>query len=283
MNKLIHWTSAAALSFSGFAFVTTARADDTVGNKVDRAVDKTKDAAGNVVDKTKEAAGNVKAKWSDGRIYTMLAQVNNAALTGGGFNDLIERFVDADRTRLMAWAKDKNNKEKLDVLNGRITQFQKDWKVKYGHDFKIHQDDAVFGVAMFTVNQGEIGRDAELAGEKVPPANDIDKNAKLDKGRNIAYVTVAESFGMPELKVPLIHELPDFWKIDVPDSVTGQMLYDNLLKHLTSANDLKDTWPADEKDGYRVIAHHVLMAIMNVDHDAKAAGAKLGADKVEQK
>jgi len=229
----------------------------------------------------------------------MLGQVTNAALTKGAFDDMIERFNDADRNRLGPWAKDKVNKEKLDVLDGRIQQFQNDWKAKYGHEFKIHKDDLVFGNnAIFSYAQGEIGKDAQLAGEKLPPAQNVtidnlgkkdaqgntaaDRN--LEKGRNVAYVTVAESHGMPELKVPLIHELPDMWKIDVPDSVTGQMLYDNVLKHLTTANEMKDKWPADENDAYRAVSHHVLMAIMNVEHDANhGAAGKFGGDPAEKK
>jgi hypothetical protein len=58
------------------------------------------------------------------------------------------------------------------------------------------------------------------------------------------------------------------WKIDVPDDVTGQMLYDNVLKHLTMADEQKDKWPADENEAYRLVAHHVLMAVMNVDENA---------------
>jgi len=299
MRKLVLWTAATTLSLGGVAFTNSTYAEDTVGNKVDRAVDKTKNATENAVDNTKAAAHDAKAKWSDARIHTMLGQVTNAALTNGGFNDMIERFNDADRNRLGSWAKDKNNKEKLDVLNGRINQFQGDWKAKYGHEFKIHKDDLVFGnPAIFSYAQGEIGKDAQLAGEKLPPAQNVtidnlgkkdaqgntaaDRN--LEKGRNVAYVTVAESHGMPELKVPLIHELPDMWKIDVPDSVTGQMLYDNLLKHLTMANEMKDKWSADENDAYRAISHHVLMAVMNVDHDAKAGAAgKFGGDAPEKK
>jgi hypothetical protein len=300
MRKLVHWTAAAALSLGGFAFTTGTWAEDTVGNKVDRAVDKTKNAAENAVDNTKAAAHDAKTKWSDARIHTMLGQVTNAALTNGGFDDMIERFNDADRNRLGSWAKDKNNKEKLDVLNGRINQFQGDWKSKYGHEFKIRKDDLVFGhPAIFSYAQGEIGKDAQLAGEKLPPAQNVTKDnlsqpkdatgntaadRNLEKGRNVAYVTVAESHGMPELKVPLIHELPDVWKIDVPDSVTGQMLYENLLKHLTTANEMKDKWPTDENDAYRAVSHHVLMAVMNVDHDAKhGASGKLGGDTTDKK
>ena len=71
------------------------------------------------------------------------------------------------------------------------------------------------------------------------------------------------------------------WKIDVPDSVDGAKLYDNLLKHLTMANEQKDQWPSDVIDAYRAVAHHVLMAVLDVDQNAKAAGAKLGGDSAK--
>jgi len=265
MRKLVNWTAAVAISFGGFAWVSNVRAD-TPG----------------VIEKTKEKAHDAKANWENGRIYTMLSQVTNASLTKGGFNDLVERFNDADRNRINPWIKDKNNEEKLDILDGRIAQFQKDWKAKYNENFKIHKDDVVFGNSMFTVAQGEIGKDAVLAGERLPAADPSkpitggDRN--LEKGRNVAYVTVAASHALPELKVPLIHELPDFWKIDVPDSVDGKKLYDNLLNHLTMANEHKDQWPSDINDAYRMVSHHVLMAVLDVNENAAAAGAKLGGD-----
>jgi hypothetical protein len=279
---------AAAVAAGGFTFATNARADDndtTVGQKVD-----------NAVDRTQEAAKDAKANWDQGRINTMLAQVTNASLTKGGFDDLIERFNDADRNRLGAYFEDRNNKEKMEVLDGRIAQFQKDWKAKYNQDFKIARDDVVFARPAFTAVRGEIGTDARLAGKKVPAGEKVTAdvlnepknaagNTKLDanieKGRNVAYVTVAESHGLPELKVPLIHELPDMWKIDVPDNVTGQKLYDNLLTHLTMANEQKDQWPSDVTEGYRTVAHHVLMAVLDVNEKAEKAGAKIGGDSAK--
>lgn len=270
-NKIIHWAATAALSASGFAWAGNVCADDTVGQKV-----------GNVVDKTKEKAHDAKAGWENGRVYTLLGQVTNDSLTKGGLNDVAKHFNDADRTRINNWIKDKNNKEKLDVLDGRIAQFQKDWKAKYNEDFKIRKDDVVFGNSMFTVAQGEIGKDAQLAGEKLPPADPNhpitggDRN--LEKGRNVAYVTVAASHNLPELKVPLIHELPDMWKIDVPDSVDGKKLYDNMLNHLTMVNEHKDHWPADVNDAYRMVTHHILMGVLDVNEDAAGAAGKLGGD-----
>ena len=297
MKKFTHWALAAAVSVGGLALAPSTQAQDsntTAGQKVDNAVDRTKDATGNAVDRTKAAAKDAKANWDQGRINTMLAQVTNASLTKGGLDDLIERFNDADRNRLGAYFKDKNNKEKLDVLDGRIAQFQKDWKAKYGEDFRIAKDDTVFGTSMFSVTRGEIGTDAQLAGKRLPAgekvtagdvnaaARDGSGNTKLDgnieKGRNVAMVRVAQSHGLPELQVPLIHELPDMWKIDVPDSVTGQKLYDNLLTHLTMANEQKDKWPSDVNEGYRSVAHHVLMAVLDVHEKADRAGATIGAD-----
>jgi len=284
MKKLAHWALAAAVSAGGFAFTSNARAQDTTaGQKVDHAVDATKDAA-----------HNAKGNWDHGRINTMLAQVSNASLTKGGFNDLVERFNDADRNRIGTFFKDAANRDKIAVLDGRIAQFQKDWKAKYGQDFHIMKDDVVFGNPQFSVARGEIGRDAQLAGQQLPAGekvtgNDVKQAAKnptdndkldrnLEKGRNVAVVTVAESHGLPELKVPLIHELPDLWKIDVPDSVTGQKLYDNLLTHLTMANEQKDKWPADVNDAYRAVTHHVLIAVLDVNEHAGHGGAKIGAD-----
>ena len=79
--------------------------------------------------------------------------------------------------------------------------------------------------------------------------------------------------------MPLIDELPDLWKIDVPGRAsTAQSSYDNLLKHLTMANEQKDKWPADENDAYRAVSHHVLMAVLDVPDDAKPPAAKLGGD-----
>jgi len=125
------------------------------------------------------------------------------------------------------------------------------------------------------VNKDNLGKKTDAAGNTV-----ADKN--LDKGRNIAYVTVKESHGLPELKVPLVHEMPDVWRIDVPDNIDGQKLYDNLLKHLTMANEHKDQWPSDVNDAYRSVAHHVLMGILDVDEGARQAGAKLGGDTTEK-
>jgi hypothetical protein len=279
MKKMINYVAAAAMTVGGFALTRSATAADTVGQKV-----------GNAVDNTKNAAKDAKGNWENGRVHTLLGQITNDALTKGGLDNMASHFNDADRDRIKPWLNDKNNKAALDQLDGRIAQFQLDWKAKYNQDFKISKDDVVFGNPMFTIAQGEIGKDAQLAGEKLPPADPNhpvtggDKN--LEKGRNVAVVTVAASHGAPELKVPLIHELPDMWKIDVPDSVDGKTFYTSVFKHLTMVDEDKANWPADVNDAYRMVTHHVLMGILDTDdatHGAAAAPGAGTAKPVDQK
>jgi hypothetical protein len=293
-KNILSLAVAAALSAGGLAFAQDDKnAAERAADKTGRAAERAGDKIGQAAENTKDAAKNAAASWNVGRIHTLMTQVTEASLTKGGFDDLVERLVDADRNRIGKWMKDDANKAALDKLDGRIAQFQKDWKAKYNGDFDIKNDAQVFGTQHFQYAMGEIGKDAQVAGERLPGQQNVntdnlnkktddagntvaDKN--LEKGRNVGYVTVKESHGMPELKVPLVHELPNNWRIDIPDSIDGQKLYDNLLKHLTMANEQKDQWPADTDEGYRLVAHHVLMALLDVDKDARQAGAKLGGD-----
>lgn len=224
----------------------------TTGQKVD-----------NAIDRSKETTKEMGQQWATGRIHTMLTHLTESALTKNGFDNLANNFVDADRDRIKGWYNDKNNKQKVDVLNGRIAQFQGDWKAKYGSDFDIKKDDVVWGHQDFAaIALGEIGTDAKLAGQQIPAGDNKDPNKNMEKGRNVGVLTVKASHGLPELKVPLTHEMPDAWKIDVPDNMDGQKFYDLLLYHLTTLNDAKNQWPGDVNDAYRLVGHHVLMAVL---------------------
>ena len=265
--------------------------DDTVAEKTERAAERTgdaiadaarntkeaaKDAGGAVADATRkagdklgEAAGD--ARQAAGRIgdrgtaaapdaegvRDVLASVTEAALTKDGLDDLTERLVDADRNRI-GDAIDEESAEHTAL----VTQFRADWKAKYGQDFDIKEDKA-FSDSMFTIAQGEIGEAAPTGAEIATgqKAGDLDTNK--EEGRNVAVVQVAESHGMPALTVPLIHELPDAWRIDVPDTITAAKLRSNVIAHLQAAHGMKDQWPANVDDAYAAVTHHVLMAVLD--------------------
>ncbi len=63
----------------------------------------------------------------------------------------------------------------------------------------------------------------------------------------------------------MIHELPSSWQIDLPDNTDGQRLQDNLLKQLTLVDEDRANWPADPYDAYRIVARHVMTAVMESD------------------
>jgi ankyrin len=249
------------------------RTGDAANRAVDRASDRTGDAAGrasdraaNATDDAQEAAsrgtaapnGTAAAPDAEG-IRDVLAQVTEAALTKGALKDMAERFVDADRNRLGQGGALKADHPDLD---GRIDQFRKDWKAKYNEEFDIKNGEAALPNATFSIVQGEAGRDAATgttgADSPAAPAADTNRN---DPGRNIATVRVAGQAGQA-MSVPMVHEAPDRWKIDVPDTLTADKLRQNVLDHLTAA-DKPDQWPADVNQAYAQVSQHILMAVMD--------------------
>jgi len=234
-------------------------------------------------------------------IRKTVAVATDNAVSKNGFDNLVNRFVDADRDRLKKFKPADN----FDKLNGRADQFAKDWKAKYGQDFgfEMHRND-VLNDSFARISQGEIG-EARTAGNKEIPsgepkvtggtADDLKKSGvnqpdanssktgggqtNREPGRNIASFVIlpqmqagakigqegagARVAANKEMAIPLIHELPDTWKIDLPDNVDGQKLYDNVLKHLTMVDDDRANWPADVNEAYRTVTRHMMMALFD--------------------
>ena len=248
------------------------------GRKVDNAVDVDVNRTGDA--SQAGARGTAAAPDAEG-IRDVLGQVAEASLTKGGLDDLAERLVDQDRNRLGQGLQ--GDYPELDTF---VEQFRNDWKAKYNSDFDISNEARAFPATTFQITQGELGRNA--AGSELNV--DVDRNAaggqtatvdvdrksgvdspdsgaadanRNDPGRNIASVRIAASHGMPALTVPMIHEAPDVWRIDVPNTLTADKLRSNVLSHLRAAHQNKDQWPADVNQAQALVAHHVLMALMD--------------------
>jgi hypothetical protein len=225
----------------------------------------------------------------DKDIRSELANLTEDAVGHNKFDNLIGNFVDQDRNRM----KDVKDAD-VTALNEKIGDIRRSWKDKYGHEFDIDKANLVFN-EQFSILQGEVtDTNQAMANWPVPATaqltarpgdnqgaavtagattGDNDKgDINLEKGRNVALVSVPASHGLPAMTVSLIHELPDQWRIDVPNNVTGTQFKDNLTKHLSHVQGMKAEWPSDENDAYRAVAHHVLMAIYNVDMSS-ATGA----------
>lgn len=230
-------------------------------------------------------------------IRDTLAEVTDAAVTRGGFDDLVAAFVDFDRNRIGDYA-DRD----FPTLNGRIAQIRQAWQNKYGHEPAIEDEQLVFGSGFrdLQIVQGQIANPVLLAAnwpvDPTPqkpggiqrqgvdleadadwwgdagwgsgwwgdaPIKDIHQK-NLEQGREVAIVSLPAQHGLPALDVSLIDEAFG-WKVDVPDNVSGREVRRKLLNHLTYFGENVNQWPADEQEAYRQLAHHVLMATYGLD------------------
>jgi len=85
----------------------------------------------------------------------------------------------------------------------------------------------------------------------------------LEKGRNVAIAHFMGVQGYGGLNVSLIHEAGG-WKIDIPNDISAQNLYDNLCKNLSYIDQQKDKWPADSATAYRQLTLAVVAALYDI-------------------
>jgi hypothetical protein len=232
-------------------------------------------------------------------IHGTLAAATEAFVKKGTFDDLVERFVDADRNRIGA---DRYAEKEHEDLNDAIDRFQNAWKAKYNKPFDIVDEAVVYNDQHFRIMQSEIGQQTETVQSAQTASGAINVNANTpdgtaeikmkdgttnndvvartdtgvdaptgsgkgaedhnrnDVGRNIATVTVNNAMG--NLQVPMIHEAPDAWKIDVSDSIDGPKLKNNVIAQLDAAVAMKAQWPDDHNEAYRAITTHMLKAVL---------------------
>ena len=222
-----------------------------IGDAADRTGDRMSDAARDTTP-TLQTGGEATAAAPDAEgIRDTVASATEAALSEDGFDDLIERFVDADRNRLGDFVSERDN---FDDLNQKSQAVRDLYQQKFNAEFDIEDEGMIYSDQFVTIRQGEIGQARQAAAADDPDAN-------LEEGRNVASVMLSESQGLSQLTVNMIHELPDSWKIDVPDNVTGQQLYTNLSSALDELASNADQWPEDQADAQRYITHRLMLAI----------------------
>ncbi len=321
---------AAALAVTGLTAVANAQVTDTTPaqNSADRAANnagQALDNAGRAVKNAGNAAANGVNNAADNaqgaangatnradngapanadqneNALGVLQTSTQAALTEDGFDDLVERFVDADRNRIGA---SMPTADQIDKLNKLTAEIRSDWQKKYGGEFEIKDRTAVFNNS-YAVKYGEVGQGSartagqqmtpggespvnppqpngvmggqmnggatpsDRAGTTTPPPPAQNPNANREPGRDIATITVPKQGDLNSIKVPLIWEFPGVYKIDVPDSVDGKKLYDSLYANLQAVKDGEAQWPANEQDAFRAVSHRVIRAVMDAGTSSK--------------
>lgn len=205
-------------------------------------------------------------------IKSGLVKLTERAVTKGDFNRMLAELAKQDKER----AREFKGVDQA-RLDGIIAQIQTQWKAKYGHDFSISDKNLVFD-QRYAMVSGEVSDPAvalsnwpvaSIAGEAVTAGSHSNANtdkkqereAKLNKGRDVALFRFAASGELPEITVSMIHQLPAFWRVDIPNDRTGEQIYNDLVARLTYIRDHQDLWPDDATAGYRMVAHQVVAAM----------------------
>ena len=217
-------------------------------------------------------------------------KVAEDAITQKGFDNIVGMVSDQDQERFKAnvgkssWNNvDGSNNKKLNDLAADINNA---FKAKYNHDFDMDYS-KVFTQDFVQIMTGEVADPMALVGKwpvEVGPAPSAQTSGRvtavdakeasdrafggkvnLEKGRNVAIAHFKASHGMPGLTASLIHETASGWKFDVPNTLTAQKLYDNLVANLSLVSANKGNLPADINDGYRHVSHAVIAALYDID------------------
>lgn len=216
-------------------------------------------------------------------IRDVFAVATELAFNQGELSDFAEQFVEADRNRL---EDDKNLDEDSEGLFSKMEQFKEMWEARYNEEFDIHDEDVVFGPRHLYLLHGEITDVSALTEWPLSPMQRVqteqtpvrdetaDIQSNLEEGRDVAIVVLPGEFGMPEFTVSMLHESPDFWKIDIPDNVGATELKSHLNDHYTYLIENFDQLPANVEDAYRSVGRHILMASYGIGTDFAQTGAK---------
>src|SRR5687768_5845508 len=136
MKRAMNWLLAASLGAGGLALAGCDRDNANTTSNSGNSSTATDQNIRNKDDAAKVAGSQIPGDQIGvadlNNLYRTLGDTSEAALNKGSFDDMVERFVEADRKRIGDF-KDM----KFDDLDGRVDSFRTAWKAKYNADFDI--------------------------------------------------------------------------------------------------------------------------------------------------
>ena len=236
---------------------------------------------------------------ADKAIEKSFKGVTEAAMNKTGFDNLVSYVVDQDRDRisksLSSGTLNNINGSKNQRLTDLIASIEGGWKAKYKGNFdldlgKVYTNDYIHiqtgevadpnllvgkwpvMPALGTGNAGQMTQaDADAARKKM-----FGGDVNLEKGRNIAVAQFQTNQFFSGLNASLIHEAGG-WKFDVPNTLTAQKLYDNLVNNLSTLDRSRDQWPDDVNEGYRRFTQAVVAALYDAPYPGEVLKPVPGA------
>jgi len=236
---------------------------------------------------------------ADKAIEKAFKGVTEAAMNKTGFDNLVDYMVDQDRDRIKksfsSGTLNNIDGSKNQRLTDLIASIEGGWKAKYNSKFdldlgKVYTSDYIHiqtgevadpnGLVgkwpvMPSIGTGNAGKmtqaDADEAHKKM-----FGGNVNLEKGRNIAVAQFQTNQYFSGLNASLIHEAGG-WKFDVPNTLTAQRLYDNLVNNLGTLDRSRDQWPADVNEAYRRFTQAVVASMYDAPYPGEVLKPVPGA------
>jgi hypothetical protein len=216
----------------------------------------------------------------DLRFY-MGKATNEAIGSSRPITRLVDLLVRSDRERI-----EPQVQKEYPELKKTVADFRQAWKDKYKEDFDLSRSMMEVAFADSRCLQGELSDQAIMASQRLGPAPTEQARGQFedmrDKTSDIAPKS-AEAIkpaanaeksatvllpGMREQQLtPVTLRFNDEgtilsdWRLNVPATLTAQKLHDNLQAHLTAILADKANWPAEPRDAYHIVSHHVMASL----------------------
>lgn len=235
------------------------------------------------------AADQIKGKWividqaaaspaaKDLRFY-MGKATNEAIGSSRPITRLVDLLVKTDRERLEPQVQ----KEYPD-LNKTVAEFRQAWKEKYKEDFDLSRSMMEVAFADSRCLQGALSDQAIMASQRLGPMptdltrpqfedqgdkaiskseDTVKLTSDVDKSATVLLPAMREQQLTPvTLRFSDEGKILSDWRLNVPHTLTAQKLNENLTSRLTAILADKANWPAESRDGYHIVSHHVMAAL----------------------
>ena len=216
----------------------------------------------------------------DLRFY-MGKATNEAIASSRPITRLVDSMTKSDRERL-----EPQVQKDYPDLGKTLADFRQAWKDKYTDDFDLSRSMMEVAFADSRFIQGELSDQAIMASQRLGPMPTDEPRTQIqDTGDKVSDMTPKSREAQPQkndinksatVLLPAMREqqltpvtlrfsdegkiLSD-WRLNVPATLTAQKLHDNLNARLTAILADKDKWPAESRDAYHIVSHHVMAAL----------------------
>ena len=198
---------------------------------------------------------------------------------------LVDLLVKKDRERL-----EPQVQKDYPELTKTLADFRQAWKDKYKDDFDLSRSMMEVAFADGRCLQGELSDQAIMASQRLGPMpvdlprpqfqdmgdkvsdTGSDMTPKSDQAINpAADINKSATVLLPAMReqqlTPVTLRFSDEgkilsdWRLNVPATLTAEKLHDNLSVRLAAILADKANWPAESRDGYHIVSHHVMAAL----------------------